>query len=235
MGPTPRQTAGYREKWSNWANALEEPPARLRGGPHQGPQTRPGVWPHGKTHSALDVSRERRTLAEPPLVNLRLMPVDRADLRLPRMVPGAGPPRGSVSSRLCGNAPTSLGCHRARPLPPGGPLFGWPRRRQGVLPSPKQRVDDRDHHGAQEGARDDDVRCEAYVALPLVGKDREHGERGHCGLDDEGVRLRGRQRSEQGGIGGKDTDHGQGGDDELTHKGHHRVAIHPHARQATLL
>mgnify|MGYP000843606182 CR=1 FL=1 len=76
MGPTPRQTAGYREKWSNWANALEEPPARLRGGPHQGPQTRPGVWPHGKTHSALDVSRERRTLAEPPLVNLRLMPVD---------------------------------------------------------------------------------------------------------------------------------------------------------------
>ena len=43
VGPTPRQTAGYREKWSNWANALEEPPARLRGGPHQGPQTRPGV------------------------------------------------------------------------------------------------------------------------------------------------------------------------------------------------
>ena len=75
-GQPPRQTAGYREKWSNWANALEEPPARLRGGPHQGPQTRPGVWPHGKTHSALDVSRERRTLAEPPLVNLRLMPVD---------------------------------------------------------------------------------------------------------------------------------------------------------------
>ena len=146
MGPTPRQTAGYREKWSNWANALEEPPARLRGGPHQGPQTRPGVWPHGKTHSALDVSRERRNLAEPPLVNLRLMLVDRADLRLPRMVPGAGPPRGSASSRLCGNAPTSLGCHRARPLPPGGPLFGYD---SAVMEGLRQ--GHRDHRAAELG------------------------------------------------------------------------------------
>ena len=27
----PRQAAGHYEKWTNWANALEQPPARLRG------------------------------------------------------------------------------------------------------------------------------------------------------------------------------------------------------------
>ena len=31
-GATPRQPAGHYEKWPNWANALEQPPARLRGG-----------------------------------------------------------------------------------------------------------------------------------------------------------------------------------------------------------
>ena len=29
---TPRRPAGHYEKWPNWANALEQPPARLRGG-----------------------------------------------------------------------------------------------------------------------------------------------------------------------------------------------------------
>ena len=29
---TPRQPAGHYGKWPNWANALEQPPARLRGG-----------------------------------------------------------------------------------------------------------------------------------------------------------------------------------------------------------
>ena len=29
---TPRQPAGHYEKWPNWANALEQPPAKLRGG-----------------------------------------------------------------------------------------------------------------------------------------------------------------------------------------------------------
>ena len=32
----PRQAAGHYEKWTNWANALEQPPARLRGGLCQG-------------------------------------------------------------------------------------------------------------------------------------------------------------------------------------------------------
>ena len=36
-GATPRQTAGHYEKWLNWANALEQPPARLRGGLRRGP------------------------------------------------------------------------------------------------------------------------------------------------------------------------------------------------------
>ena len=29
---TPRQPAGHYGKWLNWANALGQPPARLRGG-----------------------------------------------------------------------------------------------------------------------------------------------------------------------------------------------------------
>ena len=37
-GATPRQAAGHYGKWPNWANALEQPPASLRGGLCQGPQ-----------------------------------------------------------------------------------------------------------------------------------------------------------------------------------------------------
>ena len=37
-GATARQAAGHYGKWLNWANALEQPPARLRGGLRQGPQ-----------------------------------------------------------------------------------------------------------------------------------------------------------------------------------------------------
>ncbi len=34
----PRQAAGHYGKWLNWANALEQPPASLRGGLCQGPR-----------------------------------------------------------------------------------------------------------------------------------------------------------------------------------------------------
>ena len=37
-GATPRQAAGHYGKCLNWANALEQPPASLRGGLCQGPQ-----------------------------------------------------------------------------------------------------------------------------------------------------------------------------------------------------
>ena len=37
-GATPRQPAGHYGEWLNWANALEQPPASLRGGLRQGPQ-----------------------------------------------------------------------------------------------------------------------------------------------------------------------------------------------------
>ena len=37
-GATARQAAGHYGKWSNWANALEQPPASLRGGLCQSPQ-----------------------------------------------------------------------------------------------------------------------------------------------------------------------------------------------------
>ena len=37
-GTTPRQAAGHYGKRPTWANALEQPPASLRGGLRQGPQ-----------------------------------------------------------------------------------------------------------------------------------------------------------------------------------------------------
>ena len=37
-GATPRQAAGHYGEWLNWANALEQPPARLRGGLRGGSQ-----------------------------------------------------------------------------------------------------------------------------------------------------------------------------------------------------
>ena len=37
-GATTRQAAGHYGEWLNWANALEQPPASLRGGLCQGPQ-----------------------------------------------------------------------------------------------------------------------------------------------------------------------------------------------------
>ena len=37
-GATTRQAAGHYGEWLNWANALEQPPASLRGGLRQGPQ-----------------------------------------------------------------------------------------------------------------------------------------------------------------------------------------------------
>ena len=37
-GATTRQAAGHYGEWLNWANALEQPPASLRGGLREGPQ-----------------------------------------------------------------------------------------------------------------------------------------------------------------------------------------------------
>ena len=59
-GATPRQTAGHYEKWLNWANALEQPPARLRGGCARVRKPRPGaltarkdaVWAEGFAEGA---------------------------------------------------------------------------------------------------------------------------------------------------------------------------------------
>ena len=59
-GATPRQPAGHYEKWLNWANALEQPPARLRGGCAGDPQTsawgltarKSAVWAEGFAEGA---------------------------------------------------------------------------------------------------------------------------------------------------------------------------------------
>ena len=59
-GQTPRQPAGHYGKWPNWANALGQPPARLRGGLRQGPQAsawglaarKDAVWAEGLADGA---------------------------------------------------------------------------------------------------------------------------------------------------------------------------------------
>ncbi len=38
----PRQPAGHYGEWPNWANVLEQPPARLRGGLRRGPPASAG-------------------------------------------------------------------------------------------------------------------------------------------------------------------------------------------------
>ena len=54
----PRQPAGHYEKWPNWANALEQPPARLRGGLCQGPQV--SAWGPTARKDAVGVYTNRR-------------------------------------------------------------------------------------------------------------------------------------------------------------------------------
>ena len=57
---TPRQPAGHYGKWPNWANVLEQPPARLRGGAPGTRRPRPAglasrksaVWAEGLAESA---------------------------------------------------------------------------------------------------------------------------------------------------------------------------------------
>ena len=48
---TARQAAGHYGKWLNWANALGQPPARLRGGLRRGPQI--SVWSLSSRKNAL--------------------------------------------------------------------------------------------------------------------------------------------------------------------------------------
>jgi len=48
---TPRQAAGHYGEWLNWANALEQPPASLRGGLREGPQI--SVWSLASRKGAL--------------------------------------------------------------------------------------------------------------------------------------------------------------------------------------
>ena len=48
---TARQPAGHYGKWPNWANALEQPPASLRGGCARVRRPRFGARLHGKAQS----------------------------------------------------------------------------------------------------------------------------------------------------------------------------------------
>ena len=51
VGQPPRQPAGHYGECLNWANALEQPPASLRGGCARARKPRPGVWLHGGAQS----------------------------------------------------------------------------------------------------------------------------------------------------------------------------------------
>ena len=68
-GATTRQAAGHYGEWPNWANALEQPPASLRGGLRGGPpisvrslaSRKAALWgcrPHGEVHSVRRTSRK---------------------------------------------------------------------------------------------------------------------------------------------------------------------------------
>ena len=83
VGQPPRQAAGHYGECLNWANVLEQPPAKLRGGLRGGPQisawslaSRKGaLWgshPHGKTHSGCVPSR-RSTLCTLDLTERRIL------------------------------------------------------------------------------------------------------------------------------------------------------------------
>ena len=68
-GAPPRQPAGHYGKWLNWANALEQPPASLRGGPAGvglGPDRTEKrslrVGPHGKAQCAWLLAYRMRLL-----------------------------------------------------------------------------------------------------------------------------------------------------------------------------
>ena len=61
-GATPRQAAGHYEKRLNWANALEQPPARLRGGLREGPQI--SVWSLASRKSASCIRTDNQS---PPI------------------------------------------------------------------------------------------------------------------------------------------------------------------------
>ena len=56
----PRQPAGHYGEWPNWANALEQPPARLRGGCAGARRPRPGARLYGKAQSGQRASLRAR-------------------------------------------------------------------------------------------------------------------------------------------------------------------------------
>ena len=62
VGQPPRQAAGHYGECLNWADALEQPPARLRGGLREGPQI--SAWSLAPRKGALCNPHltERRTL-----------------------------------------------------------------------------------------------------------------------------------------------------------------------------
>ena len=65
-GATPRQAAGHYGEWLNWANALEQPPASLRGGLREGPQISVRSLTSRKSAFCNRGVTKKRTLRHPP-------------------------------------------------------------------------------------------------------------------------------------------------------------------------
>ena len=98
-GATPRQPAGHYGEWPNWANALEQPPARLRGGLCRGPQAsawglaarKDAVWAEGLAEGAPRVrpghhqaaSCGLRRCREPRVRSPARVPLSRGSMGIP--------------------------------------------------------------------------------------------------------------------------------------------------------
>ena len=105
-GATPRQPAGHYGEWPNWANVLEQPPARLRGGcagvrrPRPaGPASRKSaVWAEGLAEGAPRVRPGHHQAASCGLRRCRELRV-RSPARVPLPKGSMGIPSSCLAAR----------------------------------------------------------------------------------------------------------------------------------------
>ena len=109
---TPRQPAGHYGKWPNWANVLEQPPARLRGGAPGTRRPRPAglasrksaVWAEGLAEGAPRVRPGHHQAASCGLRRCRELRV-RSPARVPLPKGSMGIPSSCLVARQQG-----IGC-----------------------------------------------------------------------------------------------------------------------------
>ena len=105
-GATPRQPAGHYGEWPNWANVLEQPPARLRGGCAGARRPRPAgpasrksaVWAEGLAEGAPRVRPGHHQAASCGLRRCRELRV-RSPARVPLPKGSMGIPSSCLAAR----------------------------------------------------------------------------------------------------------------------------------------